>query len=69
MIGQVERVTTIGDLSVLRRGGAAGTKYVVDLPFDMDVFDDAPTAGPYRTIGEASNAARQLWDLLTSGSD
>jgi hypothetical protein len=63
------RATTIGDLDVMRTNSSAGTEYVVDLPFDVDIFDDAPTPGPYGTLAEAASAARQLWDLICNPCD
>jgi hypothetical protein len=63
------RATTIGDLDVMRTDSSAGTEYVVDLPFDVDVFDSAPTPGPYGTFAEAASAAHQLWDLISNACD
>jgi hypothetical protein len=69
MINQPVRVTRVGDLAILRQPVQSGVEYSVDLPFDVDMFDSAPPAGPYRTFTEAESAARRLWDLITTACD
>lgn len=69
MIRATAVATTIGDLAVLRSPASAGIEYLVDLPFDVEIVDGAPTTGPYRTFAEAASAAQLLWELISNTSD
>jgi hypothetical protein len=59
----------LNEMRIFKTHEPTSGAWFVEQPYDLDIFENVPTAGPYGTLAEAEIAARWFQNIVSGASD